>query len=330
MQSTARMKRLTKADLERFYNSDRAILISCIFIALVFWLLVKMSQPFPTTIDYDINYKLPNGKSFVTSPPSNVRATVNGSGWDLISSGFRNRENTIQFELSEMASQSIERNTVIDKIEQTLPNDIVIQDINTDYIFIQMEEESEKKVPIKLTNNIRLSSQFQLADSIVLIPDSIILTGPFTEVAEIEFWETKPLELEEIKKSQEIRLDLKTPQNKEIHLSQDKVMVQVPVEQFTEKSLFVPIQVRNGPDSLKIFPEMVKLSCVVGLSKFNMVNKSSFTLVADLKGIPLNTKKNTVPVKLLQQPDFARSVNYQPKSVEFFFVETVQDSTVSN
>ena len=143
------MKRLTKADLQRFYDSDRAILIACIFIALVFWLLVKMSQPFPTTIEYDIDYKLPTGKSFVTSPPSNITATVNGSGWDLISSSFRNRISTIQFELSGMASQGIERNTVVDRIRNTLPEDIQIQDINTDYIFIQMENESEKKIPVK-------------------------------------------------------------------------------------------------------------------------------------------------------------------------------------
>lgn len=325
------MKRLTRADFQRFYDSDRAILISCIFIALVFWLLVKMSQPFPTTIEYDIDYKLPNGKSFVTSPPSKVNATVNGSGWELISRGFRKRPEVIQFELSEMASQGIERNTVIGKIEKTLPSNILIQDINTDYIFIQMEDESEKKVPIKLINNLRLAPQFQLADSIVLIPDSVILTGPATEVMDIEFWETKPLELSDIKQSQEIRLDLKAPQNQEVHLSEEKIIVQVPVEQFTEKSLFVPIQVRNGPDTLKIFPEMVKLSCVVGLSKFNQINKSSFTLIADLKGIPLNAKKNTVPVMLVQQPDFVRAVNYQPRSVEFFFVETEQrDSLVRN
>jgi YbbR domain-containing protein len=321
------MKRLTKADLQRFYDSDRAILISCIFIALVFWLLVKMSQPFPTSIEYDIDYKLPNGKSFITSPPEIVSATVSGSGWDLISSSFRNRAASIQFELSEMASQGIERNSVIERIKKTLPDDIQIQDINTDYIFIQMEDETEKKVPVRLINNTRLAPQFQLSDSIILIPDSIILTGPATEVAEIEFWETTPLDLEGIKKSQEIRLALKSPQNKELHLSEEKIIVQVPVEQFTEKSVFVPIQVRNGPDTIKVFPEMIKLSCIVGLSKFNQVNKSSFTLVADLKGIPLNAKNNTVPVALIEQPSFVRAINYQPKSVEFFFVETRRDST---
>jgi len=106
------------------------------------------------------------------------------------------------------------------------------------------------------------------------------------------------------------------------------VTVTLKVEQFTERSLFVPITIKNAPDSLKTFPERAKLSCVVGLSKYNDIDKNSFQLVADLKGIPLNTEKNTIPVLVTKQPDFVRAVNFQPRSVEFFFVET-QDSLVA-
>ena len=130
------------------------------------------------------------------------------------------------------------------------------------------------------------------------------------------------LEIIDLSKNEEIEVSLKEPINKEIYLSDDKIKVSIEVEQFTQKSFFLPITIKNAPDSLKTFPERAKLSCLVGLSKFNEINRSSFELVADLQGIPLNTEKNTIPVLLTKQPDFVRGVNFQPRSVEFFFVET--------
>jgi len=321
------MKLPNKVDIQKFFDSDRAILIACIFIALIFWLLVKLSQSFYTTANFQIDYKLPIGKSFVTSPPSEGKATLKGTGWDLMSYQFNEQNSNILFELNDVSSQAINAGLIIDKFQQTISSEIEVSDVNMDFIFVQIESETEMKIPIQLNKNIKLAPQFQLADSIRFEPEDIILTGPATEVETIKFWETELLELKDLKKDQTIELSLKPSKNREIHLSQDKVIVSVAVEQFTERTLFVPIRIKNAPDSLNTFPKTAKLSCIVGLSKYDEITKNSFQLVADLKNIPLNTEKNTIPVSLTRQPDFVRAINFQPKSVEFFFVETVKDST---
>lgn len=323
------MKVPNKVDIQNFFDSDRAILITCIFIALIFWLLVKLSQTFDTAVDFQIDYNLPTGKSFVATPPTEAKATLKGTGWELIAFYMNDRKSVIEFEIKDVNSQAINAGLLIDKFQATLSNELEVADVDKDFIFVQIESETEKRVPIKLNKNIRLASQFQYADSLRIEPDSIILTGPASEVASIDVWETELLELTEVKKSGNIELPLKASNNKEIHLSQDKIIIRLTVEQFTERSLFVPITVRNAPDSLKTFPEKVKLSCIVGLSKYNDFDKNAFRLIADLKGIPLNTTKNTVPVQLTRQPDFVRAVNFQPKSVEFFFVAS-RDSTEYN
>ncbi len=320
------MKIPSKVDIKNFFDSDRAILVACIFIALIFWLLVKLSQTFTTTTDFQIKYQLPVGKSFVSSPPNSAKATLKGSGWDLMSYQFSRQVPSIIFEINDVSSQAINSRLLIDKLQQKLPSDIEITDVNQDFIFVQIESETEMKIPVKLKTELKFSPQFQLSDSIRIEPDKIILTGPATEVGSITFWETEVLEIDNLKKSQTVELALKSPSNKEIHLSQEKIIVTVPVEEFTEKSVFVPITIKNAPDSLKTFPERAKLSCIVGLGKYNDVKQTSFELIADLKGIPLNTEKNTIPVSLTRKPDFVRAINYQPKSVEFFFVKTEQDS----
>ena len=320
------MKLPNKVDIKKFFDSDRAILIACIFIALIFWVLVKLSQTFYSTADFQIDYKLPVGKSFVSSPPTSAKATLKGTGWELMSFQFNKKESKVLFEINDVASQAINSGLLIDKIQQTISSSIEVSDVNMDFIFVQMESETEIKVPVRLTKKITLAPQFQFLDSFKIEPDSIILTGPYTEVQSITFWETEMLELQDLKKDQTIEVGLKVPENQEIHLSQDKIIVDLKVEQFTEKSLFLPIVIKNAPDSLKTFPERAKLSCIVGLSKYNDLNRSSFQLVADLKDIPLNTEKNTIPVLLTRQPDYVRAVNFQPKSVEFFFVETEKEN----
>jgi YbbR domain-containing protein len=316
------MKVPSKVTIQKFFDSDRAILMACIFIALIFWVLVKLSQTFNTTVDFQIKYKLPVGKSFVLSPPTSAKATLKGTGWDLISYQFQKEVSSILFELNDVSSQAINGGLIIDKFQQTIPPDIEVSDVNMDFIFVQIENESKIKVPIKLIQNITLASQTQLADSIKIVPDSVTLTGPSSEVQSLKYWETEMLEIIDLSKNETIEVSLKEPINKEIYLSDDKIKVSIEVEQFTQKSFFLPITIKNAPDSLKTFPERAKLSCLVGLSKFNEINRSSFELVADLQGIPLNTEKNTIPVLLTKQPDFVRGVNFQPRSVEFFFVET--------
>ena len=323
------MKIPNKVDIQHFFDSDRAILIVCIFIALIFWILVKLSLTFSSSNDFQIRYNLPPGKAFVSSPPADVKATLKGTGWDLISYQFKNKANSISFELNDVSSQAINASMVIDKIQETIsPTTLLVSDIDMDFIFVQMENEMEVKVPIRLNTDIHLATQSQLADSITIKPDSVIITGPLTETASIEFWDTEVLGLTNLKNDLTVQVPLVAPKNNEIHLSVDSVIVNISVEQFTERSFFVPISIKNAPDSLKTFPETAKLSCLVGFSKYNEINKSSFELVADLKGIALNSEENAIPVLLTKQPPFVRAVNFQPKSVEFFFVDTNRDSTL--
>ena len=96
----------------------------------------------------------------------------------------------------------------------------------------------------------------------------------------------------------------------------------IPVEAYTEKSLFVPVELKNAPsDSLKVFPDKIKVSFVVGLSQYDSVHYTDFHLVADLKSISLEKGNNAVPVNLTAMPESVNNVVLSRKSVEFFIVK---------
>ena len=302
----------------------------CIGIALIFWLLVKLSQGYKTTRNYEISYSMPDGKTFVEPPLKIVTATIEGEGWELISNHFLNRIDTVNFELAELPSQAVNSSAIIDKIQGTLPDNIDVTDINTDFIFVQIENKAEKKVPIVLNKELEFASRFHLMDSIALSADSITLFGPISLLDNLEEWQTEKFVLNNIQTSEIHRVPLVKPVNAQISLSVNEIEVELKVEEYTEKDVFVPIIVKNAPDSLKVFPENIKMSFTTGLSNYNEIRGSDFTAEVDLKGIPLNTEKNTIPVLITRQPSNIKGMIFSPKSVEFFFVETKEEEPPSD
>ena len=324
------MKNLTKTDIKTFFNSDRAILMFCIGIALIFWLLVKLSQSYKTTKDYGISYSLPQGKTFVESPLKVVKATLEGEGWELISNYFRNRNSIINFELAELPSQAVNSSAIIDKIQGVLPDNIEVNDVNTDFIFVQIENQAENKVPIVLNTNLDFATRFHMMDSIKMSIDSVTVSGPLSIIENLKEWHTQSFELGNIQKSGIHTVALIKPLNEQLSLDFNEIDIILSVEEYTGKDVFVPVIVKNAPDSLKIFPENIKMSFTVGLSNFNTVSGSEFTAEVDLKNIPLNIEKNTIPVLVTRQPSYIKGLNFNPKSVEFFFVETTETEPPSN
>ncbi len=318
------MKKVTKADIQSFFNSDRAILMFCIGIALIFWLLVKLSQSFKTTGDFGISYTLPKGKTFIEPPLYTVIATLEGKGWDLISNHFTNKNSSINFNLTELPTQTFHSSLIIDKIQKIIPANIEAGDINTDYIYLQIENRAEKKVPVRLNTELEFAPRFHLIDSIFLHIDSLIVSGPFSIIEDLEEWQTEILVLKDIQAGGTHIAVLVQPSNSQLSLSVNEIAIDLKVEEFTEKDVFVPVMVKNAPDSLKIFPENIKMSFTVGLSNYNLIKGSEFTAEVDLKDIPLNTEKNTIPVLITRQPSYIKGLIFRPKSVEFFFVETIE------
>src|SRR5690606_36201817 len=156
---------------------------------------------------------------------------------------------------------------------------------------------------------------------ISLSADSVSVSGPKSYIETLHDWPTDTLKLSNIQKNGTHKLPLTRPVNAQIVPAFDVIDVTLKVDEFTEKEVIVPIIVKNAPDSLKIFPENIKLSFTVGLSNYNLVSSADFTVEVDLKDIPLDTEKNTIPVLLSNRPSIVHNINVNPKSVEFFFVK---------
>jgi len=314
----------------KFFESKRAIQIICVGVALVFWVLIKLSKPYRTTQEFNIVYNKPSGTTFTELPPQSLTATLNGQGWDLMSSYFQGKDRNLTISLdSNSLKQTLYSTQLVSRISQR-SKDIVVSGVNIDMLTLNIESEITKKVPVILRSNLEFNNLYQLKEAVSISPDSIEIKGPASTLEQINQWETENWESKNISSNQEKMLNLLPPYNALIEIEPKQITAQLSVEQLTEKSIFVPITIKNAPDSLQIFPKNIKLSCIVGLSHYDSLSAKDFALEVDLKGIALNATNNTLPILLSQQPDYVKGVNLNHQSVEFFFVQSNPNSTLGN
>jgi YbbR domain-containing protein len=300
------MKRLHK--IREFWTKDRAVLMVCIGIALSFWFLNKLSTSFRKTIPVKIEYNLPKEKTFSTPPPQYVMVTLQGTGWDMLS----DRQEQVFLNLNEDSTQVFPMRSIV---SQHLGTEVA--GINMEQLTLDIEDAISKTLPIQANYLITCDRGFDLAENIQLTPSVVTVTGPKTLIDNLLAIKTDTLKIDNLKGSVTKKIGLSP--NPILKYDVQEVQASLKAEQFTEKSMFIPIMVKNASQRLKFFPNKIKLDCTVALSRYVQLNPNNFEAVVDLKSDAFNPKNNTVAIVLIKQPDFVRNVKFTPKSAEFYF-----------
>jgi hypothetical protein len=307
---------------------NQKIVTFIFFLALsfIFWLLTALNQSFSTNINYPIKYihHFPE-KAMVTTEPSDVTLNVTGHGYTLIKSMLTVRKHPIilgvvTINITKLPSKPDKWYTLTkplkDRIQRQIGNEITINDIVPDTLYYTFSDIVRKKVPILPIANIEYKKQFMLGKEIIAIPDCVLISGPQSVLDTIWFLQTYDVNITNLDKHITVEAKLKPIDNVIFILK--KVNLFIPVEKFTEATIEVPIRPINLPDSLslKTFPSVVKVSCIVPLKNYSKLKPQQFKAVVDYS-LTKTSINNKIKVLLTVQPDFVSQVNYTPKSVDF-------------
>lgn len=321
MQFTEEIKsRLQKIRQFRL-QEDRAILLSCFGIALVFWVLVKLSQEYTSSKVVAFAYETPDDLALASIPPNDVYATLRGTGWNLMFEHLSGSAIPVRLTMEEIGEYNWNRIQLRNQIQESLSsNELTIPEVNYDAIRISVEEKGSKKIPVIPQVALKFAPEHHQRAPLQVNPDSITLTGAVSVIGPYQHWVTDTLSRDGLTNTSTFSVFLQEAPP-EVQLSHEKVEITIPVEAYTEKSFFVPVSLVNPPaDSLKVFPDKIKVSFVVGLSLYDSIRYTDFKLVADLKAASHEKGKNTVPVELVESPVRVNNVVLSRKSVEFFIL----------
>lgn len=247
-----------------------------------------------------------------------MNVQLQGRGWELMFDYLYDPKILLTYDLAKLNSLSLNNMQLRSDIAKKIAfSSINVVSIDRD-IQLQLEEGAAKKVPIQSMDSLTFAEGYHLSQPLHLEPDSVLVQGPISLINTIYTWKTTPFLLKNLKNSVVQTIPLETPPP-ELALNVTQVNAAIEVEQITEKSMFVKLSVRNPPaDSVKYFPETVKITCTIGLSNYNKIDTSDFAVEIDLSKVSLKQGKHTVPIQMTRQPWEALSVQFTPKSAEFF------------
>ncbi len=302
-------------------NSDRNIFLASLVISFVIWILTTLSQVYTTEIMVPVAYKnLPTDKVLINTLERELYMDVEARGIDLILQiGVSPKTIVVDYE-KYVKSPKIGTRSLISPFERQLST-IAIKAIQPDTIYFRFDKRSEKLVPIVLQADVLAETHFRV-NKIAITPDSVFVTGPASIVDSLKAWHTEKLTLRGITQSFDNDIELLKPQYETINLSIDYTNYFIDVEEFTEKELNVPIEIKNIPKNLNVFPypKTVRILFQVGVGDYDEIVADDFMVVADFSKI--NIMNNTkIPLTLVDKPPRIKNEYFSPKSCDYIIME---------
>ncbi len=307
---------------------DRRVMVFLFFLAIstIFWFLSALGREYTTNIRYPVRYtNFPENMVMVGDPPSSLELTVNSYGYTLVRYYVSRRLMPIVFDVNSFSLNRLPdtgthnfyilSSVAANRIAGQLGADIEILDIRPDTLFFSFTEMTSRKLPVKPVLDLYFDQQFMVKGNIDVEPDSVTVHGPAHVIDTMKFVPTKATAIRGLNKS--ARKNIELADIDKLTFSPMGVLVTIPVVKFTEASINIPVEVVNLPDTLtmKTFPSVITVSYLVALTDYNKVNAQLFRATVDYNSPPKG--QGRMAVRLVNRPDFIRSVRFSPQSVDF-------------
>jgi len=294
--------------------------ITCLVVAIFAWLFTSLSNPYRYTVKQVISFKnAPLKRAFHPLQSDTIDAVVQGTGWQMLFSKMNNEQKPVSIDLHTLDSKNyVVLNTQLKQINLKKELNHQIIAFNPDTLFFDFSNRTVKKVPVQLVSAISYQRQFAQSDNVNIRPAYVTISGPAEVLAKIKSWKTDSVKLDDVNESFSSRVNLQAAKEGNLDVVPKSVMVNIPIDEFTEKTMEIPVKLINNHHyyDVKIFPQKVRVTFTTSLTKYPDANEDDFEAVADLDKWRVNGY-STLPVKLTRLPSYSKIVKIEPQNIDF-------------
>ncbi|MET3113725.1 YbbR domain-containing protein [Pedobacter sp. CG_S7] len=307
--------KLTNIERKRFLT-----LIACLFLAIAGWLFLALNNKYIYTAKTVLIYKnFPQKKAFHPLQSDTVDLMVEGTGWQLLFARLRIKPQSISISLEKLNNRNyILFSEQLYGVNNQLLTTQKIISVKPDTLYFDFSTRTVKKVPVELTANLEFNKQYGISSEIVISPNYVTVSGPLKELNKITSWKTDSLTYKGVQSSIKTRLAMNHSNFKNISIFPGNVEVMVPVDEFTEKTIEVPLKIINNREYLnvKLYPKKVTITFFVALSSYSMVTEDEIEAIVDMEEWKLSNHPQ-LQVRLTSFPNFCKLVKMSPEKVDF-------------
>jgi len=312
---------MTKKLGNPFKNTKLKAFFFFLLMATAFWILTKFSRQYTATVTNSIKYiNLPE-KTFITGENlKNVTFDLTSSGFDFLIYKLKNPNIEIDVNRHYLPSEKkavIPNNELIRLISDNLNANMMLRNLAIKDLIVKLDDIVLKKVPVILKTDFTYKVGFRPIDSIVVIPDSIVVSGPSVYLETIHFVETAVVLGKDLDKTLSIPVAVVHNNSKNVSFTPSEVVVSVPIAEFSQKEMVLPIEIINVPFEItvKLIPNVITIKFNVSIEDFKDINESDFKLICDYA--ERNIQENSMIPKLVKIPRGIIDVEYSARKIDY-------------
>ena len=313
-------------------NKRRAyIFLLCFLCSALFWLITKLSRENQTSFQTEIRFEaFPDGLLPAHQSDSLLSYTVRGTGIRLLQLRFQSGRDRLTLDaamlpLTDGTYRFITGRQLLAELQSLHEPWGEVAEIRPDTIFLQLVESSEKKLPVALQAEISFQPGFNQYGDVLIIPDSVWVSGPVTVLDTMDFIRTQSWDASGLRQTAIATLDLMLPTKIPfMKVSPREVEVRIPVEEYTESSVEIPLDILcpegySRPD-VRLFPNRVSITFLVSLKDYALASAELFSASVECPSLT-TTGDGRLTISLDTYPAFVEVLSVRPSAVEYIILE---------
>ncbi len=302
-------------------NNVKIFLFFLIFTSIL-WLLIQFSKNYTQEVEVAVRYtNLPKDKIFNGESDQILRMMLNGNGFRLMSHNWKRP--VLQLNVDDAVSNNENEyffyvNKESSILKKKLDFKGRVLSIHKDTLRLKLDVNLEKKIPVRMQQDIKYTVGYGSDKGLVISPDSVLISGPSKIIDTIQFIDTEDLIIEglNVDFTSELSINVEKLPSSVIVMPQ-KIKADILVSKFTEGSQKIPITVNNVPEGIeiKIFPKEITVVYRVGLDAYNEISPRDFMVTADYA--KASEESSYMTLELTNIPKSIHDVRLQEKQVQF-------------
>jgi YbbR domain-containing protein len=297
-----------------------SVFFTCLVLAVIAWLAVTLSRTYNFKVKQVLAYKnAPKKRAFHSLQSDTVEVTVKGTGWQMLFSKMNSIGPAIKVDLSSLEYEDyVLLSEQVKAINKTKAYKHEIVAFEPDTLYFDFSHRRVKRVPVQLAMSLKYQQQFAQSDGIIINPRYVTISGPSNVIDKITSWKTDSLKATGVSENINTRVKLVPVKEGNIGIYPNSVQVKIPVSEFTEKTVEVPVTLVNNREyyRVNVLPKKVKVTFTTTLNKYAEMNEEFFEAQADLNMWKSYGYK-MLPVKVTKLPDYCRLVKIEPQNIDF-------------
>jgi hypothetical protein len=300
------------------------VLLVCLVLSSFIWLTRELSKDASTAIQVQIELvDLQDSLVVVSANVTSLEVSLNSSGFELFGKHLKQLE-PLQLRLKQVLhSGQVEYSEAQLKslLQQHVGGEATVISFVPDELVIEVDKKVTRTVNVFPVLEVKTAKNCFVSGLPVVTPLAVNVTGARSILDTMQFVYTNPVRTKILESDHQAEVSLNLPSN--VGSDQHDVTVDINVDQWTEKTLTIPISKPPLEDGLtmRTYPDSVAVTFQVGLKDFNTITPAQFKADVVLKDASELQKAYKLPLHLSNQPSSIRNITFSPPEVEFILIK---------